>query len=171
MMTQEDFLKDIKKVSASRKHKIKKSVGINDFLKRSTSKLTDAQIRQIIKRVNDLMSDQLAIGKTITLPQQMGKLEVRKFDSFVKFENGELKTNRAIDWNRTLQLWFNDEEAKKNKTFVRTEDKKIFKIFYNRAIAKYNNKVFYEFKPNRTLKNKIKNNIRNGVLTDSFYIS
>lgn len=170
-MTQDDFLKSIKKVNASRKHKITKSVGINDFLKQYDSNLTNIQIRQIIKRINELQSEQLALGRSIIFPQQMGKLEIRKFDSFVKFENGELKTNRAIDWNKTLQLWFNDEEAKKNKTFVRTEDKKIFKIFYCRSSAKYNNKVFYEFKPNRTLKNKIKNNIRNGVLTDSFYIS
>ncbi len=170
MMNQEDFLKEIKKVSATRKHKIRQSVGINDFLKVCDSKLTKQQIRKVIKRINELQAEQLAQGRSIHLPRQMGELEIRKFDSFVKFEDGKLKTNRAIDWNRTLQLWYNDEESRKNKVFVRTEDKKIFKIFYNRGCAKYNNKVFYEFKPNRALKNKIKNNIRNGVLTDSFYI-
>ena len=44
-MTQDDFLKSIKKVNASRKHKITKSVGINDFLKQYDSNLTNIQIR------------------------------------------------------------------------------------------------------------------------------
>jgi hypothetical protein len=36
----------------------------------------------------------------------MGQLEVRKYETYVKFKDGKIKTNRGIDWNATLQLWY-----------------------------------------------------------------
>jgi len=38
----------------------------------------------------------------------MGKLELRKKDAKVTYSNGKVKTNRAIDWNTTLKLWYED---------------------------------------------------------------
>ena len=169
MIDEKDFIKQIKKVSLPRKHTINNSVGINDFiLQYKNDNLSSKQIRNIIKKTNEYISDAIANGHSIYLPHQMGALDIRHYNSFVKFENNELKTNRPIDWNKTLKLWFSDEEAKRNKTFVRTENKKIFRVFYCKAKAKYNNKSFYEFVTNRTLKNKIKNNIKEGTLKDSF---
>jgi hypothetical protein len=101
----------------------------------------------------------------------MGSLELRSNPTYVKFENGKIKTNRVIDWNATLKLWFKDKEAKNRKQLVRTENKKIFSVFYNKGKAKYNNKVFFEFIPNRTVKQTIKENINNGIITDTFLLS
>lgn len=170
MISEEEFIKQIKKVSSSRKHKISNSIGINDFIsKYKCDSLDSKQIRTIIKRTNELISDAIANGYTIYLPHQMGALDIRNYSTFVKFdENSNLQTNRPIDWNKTLKLWFSNEEAKRNKTFVRTENKKIFRVFYCKSKAKYNNKSFYEFITCRTLKNKIKNNIKEGTLKDSF---
>lgn len=40
------------------------------------------------------------------------------------------------------------------------EEKEIFKIYYNRQLANYNNKTFYEFNVNRELKKKLKQAIK-----------
>ena len=69
----------------------------------------------------------------------MGGLELRSNNTYVKFKNGKLKTNRMIDWNATLKLWYNDKEAKHKKQLVRLENKKIFSVFYNRGKAKFTN--------------------------------
>jgi hypothetical protein len=47
---------------------------------------------------------------------------VRKFNTYVKFQNGEIKTNRGVDWNATLKLWYEDNDAKENKILVKSED-------------------------------------------------
>lgn len=172
-MTEQEFIKNIKKVNRSRTHKIMNSVGVEEFIQHYVKidrNTPTSIVRQIVKLTNQYLANNLSQGIEIKLPQQMGALELRCNDSYVKFENGKLKTNRMIDWNKTLQLWFNDTEARINKQLVRLENKKIFSVFYNRYKAKYNNKVFYEFIPNRTLKQAIKNNINNGIVTDSFHL-
>ena len=72
-----------------------------------------------------------------------------------------------IDWDRTLKLWYEDEEAYKNKTLIKIEEKEIYKIFYNRNLADYTNKSFYQFNFNRELKKKLKYNIKEGEV-DAF---
>jgi hypothetical protein len=102
------------------------------------------------------MAEQLISGKDVKFPQRMGQLEVRKYNTYVKYQEGKIKTNRGIDWNATLKLWFEDEDAKKEKLLVKAEDSEVFTILYNRMIANYNNKTLYQFKPNRSLRLAIK---------------
>jgi hypothetical protein len=94
----------------------------------------------------------------------MGQLEVRKFNPYVKFEGGKLRTNRGVDWKATLTLWNEDKEAKENKLLVRTEDKEAFIIFYNKMIANYKNKSLYKFKPNRELAIRIRKAGNEGII-------
>ena len=95
----------------------------------------------------------------------MGTLELRKFDRNVSLdEHGNLKTNLPIDWDSTLELWYNDEESRINKTLLRYDSVEIFRIYYNKSKANYNNKSFYEFKCNKDLKQRLKQNIRYGTI-------
>jgi asparagine N-glycosylation enzyme membrane subunit Stt3 len=94
----------------------------------------------------------------------MGIIELRKFDSYLKFDNGKIKTNRPIDWNKTLELWYEDEESYKNKTLIKMEEKEMFKIYYNKSTANYNNRAFYEFIFNKDLKVRLKHKIKEGVI-------
>lgn len=170
-MTIEEFNANIRNVKSPRKHTIINSVGLNEFIQQYKGDINKHDARKIIKSLCNIYSDYLATGEAIKLPQQIGNIEIRHFDSYVKLQNGKVKTNRCIDWKKTIELWYNDTEAKENKTLIRTEDKKIFRVFYNKAMAKYNNKVFIKFIPNRTLKQKIKKNIQNNILIDSFKLS
>lgn len=170
-MTQEEFIAHAKNVKGPRKHSIKNSIGTEDFVYtyiKNNKELPIEQIRSIIKLINLELQTHLCQGEEIKLPRQMGSLELRSVNAYVKFKNNRLKTNRPVDWHATLQLWYKYPEAKAKKQIVRTESKKIFQVFYNKGKAKYTNKIFFEFVPNRTLKQKIKENIQNGLIKDTF---
>lgn len=41
----------------------------------------------------------------------MGRLEIRKYDARITLQEGKVVTNLPIDWDKTLKLWSEDEEA------------------------------------------------------------
>lgn len=57
----------------------------------------------------------------------------------------------------------------KKKMLVKVKEKEIFKVFYNKGKANYNNKSFYEFEVNRDLKRRLKQRIKDGLI-DAFKI-
>lgn len=52
---------------------------------------------------------------------------------------------------------------------VKVGKKEVFKVFYNKGKANYNNKSFYEFEVNRDLKRRLKQRIKEGLI-DAFKI-
>lgn len=167
-MSFEDFIKKVKKVKDKRHHKVSNSYGSKDAfcyyrkIKPNDPKyiLTDCQYLQIIRLINNELRDYLIEGKDVLLPEKMGRLEIRKRASKIKFKDGKLVTNLAIDWDKTLKLWYDNPISKKKKQLVRQEVSDIFEVYYNRNKANYNNKSFYEFSTNRELKLGLKKNIK-----------
>ena len=100
----------------------------------------------------------------------MGTIELRKISTYVNFKDGKLHSNLPIDWDRTLKLWCEDEEAYKSRTLIKMEEKEIFKVHYNKAKADYTNKSFYQFNANRELKKTLKRNIKEGRV-DTFLLN
>lgn len=162
------FSSNIRRAKDKRIYKVTNSYGIIDGFKyyksiRPKNKkyiITDSQYRKITRIVNRLLSELLYKGEDIIFPHRLGGLEVRKFNSYLKFENGKIKSNLPINWHETLKLWHQDSECFKNKTLIRSENKEMYKIKYTRVIANYENKGFYEFKVNRELSIKVKQHIR-----------
>ena len=177
-MSLNDFLNSIKKASNPRKHKVNNSLGVYDAYKwirknkwlNIGRRLTEHEFYSIIRKVNDYLADSFLHGNDIKLPHRMGRLELRKYDARVTFDGEKVKTNLPIDWDRTLKLWYEDEEAYKNKTLVKVEEKEIFKVYYSKQLADYNNQVFYEFNVNRELKKRLKQRIKEGRL-DAFKLN
>ena len=99
----------------------------------------------------------------------MGVLEIRKNTTKVYIKDNKVVSTSPIDWDKTLKLWSEDEEAYKERTLVKREEKKIYKAYYNRVKAEFNNKIFYTFSLNRELKNKLKTVINEGNF-DSFEV-
>lgn len=97
----------------------------------------------------------------------MGSIELRKYDADIRFKDGRLVTNLPIDWDKTLKLWSEDEEAYKNKTLIKVEQKELFKVFYNKRRALFNNRSFYTWECNRELKKKISKRFKEGLI-DAF---
>ena len=165
--------KEILKVSGPRKHKVTNSLGVYDAYKYIRKnkwfnigrKLTEHEFYSIIRKINDLLADNIVSGTEIILPYRMGKLELRKKAAVIKVNNnGEVKTNLPIDWDRTLKLWCEDKESMEKKTLVRVEEKELFRVFYNRMKCNYNNCSFYEFNVNRNIKKRLKQNIKDGIV-------
>lgn len=166
-MEYNNFIKDIKKVHHTRKHKVTNSYGSKDAfhyyrkIKPEDSKyvLTDCQYLKIIRLINNHLRDKLIAGKDVILPEKMGMLELRKYTPTIKFENGKLKTTLPVNWYETLKLWYENPQSKQRKQLVRQENTFNFKVHYNRTKANYNNKTFYEFHTNRDIKVGLKKNI------------
>ena len=165
------FLSNIKKVKGERKHKIKNSYGIKDYYKyykeTQLNPLSLKEYTRIFKEINKQLKNLILQGEEITFPCKMGKLEIRKYKGEINFKNGKIKTNLPIDWNATLHLWYEDEEARKNKTLIKMQEEEIYKILYNKSSAQYINKSFYLFNVNRDIKIQLKKLIKDNNL-DAF---
>lgn len=123
--------------------------------------ITELQLGTIIKAINNTLQDQLLEGKDVVFPNRMGRLEIRRYKSRLEYKDDKITTNLPIDWKRTTELWWEDEESRNNKTLVRFEGINRFKIYYNKVKAIYPNKSFYQFIPTRTIRKKLKNCINN----------
>lgn len=175
MSLQEDkeyrqFSKEVKKVSDPRTHKVTGSLGVYDAYKYIRKNkwydigrpLTEHEFYSIVRRINNYLAEELIAGNDISFPHKMGKIEVRKLDVRITLEGGKVKTNLPVDWDRTLKLWYEDEEAYKERTLVKMEEKEVFKLWYNRTKADFNNKAFYQFDVNRDVKKRLKQHIKEG---------
>lgn len=173
----DDFRRKVLKLDKPRQHKVNNSLGVYDAYKWIRKNkwldigrpITEHEFYTIIRQVNNLLAENFLKGRDIVLPHRLGTIELRKYETKMSFNNGKLHTNLPIDWDRTLKLWAEDEEAYKEKMLVKVEEKEIFKVFYNKGKANYNNKSFYEFEVNRDLKRRLKQRIKDGLI-DAFKI-
>ena len=171
-----EFKSSIQHLQDNRTHKITNSLGVYDaykFIRRNKwlsipRGLTEHEFYQIIRRVNNYLAEELVNGNDIIFPNRMGKLELRKRNSLpVIDKKGNLKVTYAIDWDSTLKLWYDDEEAFNNKTLVKFPERNIFRVKYNKDSANYENKSFIEFQINRDIKTRLKQKIKNNEI-DAF---
>lgn len=154
-----EFRRRVLKLNEKRKAKITNSTGLRDayqWLRKNKAfgvqgTVTDSEFYKIVSTTHKEIAKGLCRGEEFVFPLRMGKLELRHVDTYVKFEEGKIKTNRAIDWGKTLELWNEDEEAKESKILIRRENKKKMFVFYNVIKANYKNKTFILFRPNRDL--------------------
>ena len=166
----DEFRRKVLKVDHSRNHKVKNSIGVYDIYKHIRKNkwydigqpITEHQFYTIIRQVNNVLADNLLKGNDIVFPNKMGRLEVRKFKPIIRFEDNKLTVRLPIDWDRTLKLWLEDEEAYKERTLVKMEEKEIFKVCYNKTRADFPNKGFYQLQINRDLKIALKKKIKLG---------
>ena len=171
-----DFRKKVLKVNKPRLHKVRNSNGIYDAYKWIRKNkwlnigrpLTEHEFYTIIRQVNNELAYSLIRGDDINLPNRMGRLELRKYDAKIRVDsNNKVITNLPIDWDRTLKLWSEDEEAYKERILIKMEEKEIFKVFYNKKSANYENKSFMQFDVNRDIKRSLTQQIKNRAV-DAF---
>ena len=173
----DEFRRRILKVNGPRKHKINNSLGVYHmykFIRKNKwfdigGPISEHDFYSIIRTINNYLAELLSRGHDINLPCQMGRLEIRKYDAKITLQGDRVITNLPIDWNKTLKLWSEDEDAYKERTLIKMEEKEIFEVYYNRIKANYNNKSLYEFAVNRDLKRRLKQRIKSGNF-DAFKI-
>ena len=176
-MTYEEFRKKVLRIGESHTHEINNSYGVRDGYKyyrqirpkQSKYVLKDSQYYSVIRSVNKLLAQNILQGAEVKFPHKMGGLELRKTNRGPSIKNGKIVVNYPIDWDKTIKLWSEDEEAHKNKTLIRIEEKEVFTVLYNKSIATYKNKTFYQFSVNRELRRSLKDIIKQNVI-DAFQL-
>jgi len=166
------FINNIKKVNNKRVHSVTNSYGIIDgfnFYKLIRPKdkkyiITISQYRSITRLINNKLRELLSLGNDIELPYNMGNLEIRKTKIRYINKNGKYTSDNSIDWNETLKLWYKDKDSYNKKTLIRSDSNIKYLIYYNKYKAKYINKSFYKFSPNRVLKKMLIHNIKESNL-------
>lgn len=126
--------------------------------------VTEKEFYAIVRQINLLIAEEIALGNTVTLPCRMGKLELRKLKVGAQFVDGKLKVTYPPNWSETLKLWYEDEEAKKRKIVLRHEQPYVYYVCYDKWRASYENKVFYRFSLNTFIKRKLSKNIKNNIV-------
>ena len=116
----------------------------------------------IVRSVNKLIADEIAMGHTVKFPEGMGHLELRKRETGVSIVNGKLKNTYPVDWSETWKLWFEDADAYEKKLLIRDEQPFVYYIKYLKFPATYNNKTFYQFRLNQFVKKALKQHIKQG---------
>lgn len=170
----------IKRVKDHRNHSIKNSYGVYDgydyYIKNICTEKPSVEktlYSKIIRMINTYLAEELISGNDIIFPNRMGRLELRKVKTKITInDKSEVEAHLPINWNETLKLWYEDQEARKNKTLVKIEEREVYKIYYNVKRANYTNKTFFQFRTNRELKMRLKEKIKNGdieafLLTDT----
>lgn len=168
-----EFKKRVRKATEHREHKIRNSLGVYDgykYYRKNKPKekkyiLSESQYFSIIRQINNLLANEIVKGNEVKLPHRMGTIEIRKYEKSIKIDkDGKVITNLPIDWDNTLKLWYEDEEAFRNKTLLRLDEQEIYKIVYNKEDVNFNNRSFYELVFNKDLRLKLKHNIKQGIV-------
>jgi len=164
-------------VNGSHQMKVTNSFGVYDAYKHIRKNgwynigrpVKEKEFYAVIRQVNNLLAKEIAKGNDVRFPERMGLLELRKYERGASFVKGKLRITYPVDWNETLKLWYEDGEAYKNKTLLRTKGKYTYRVKYNvfGDNAKYENKGFYLFTLNRKIKKALKENINQGKV-DAF---
>ena len=149
----------------SDKYTVNNSWGVYDFYKYYRKNkpegkrwvLTESQYFAIFRRVNELLMDILINTGEVQFPFKMGGLLIyrRKLSTYVD-NDGNKRTERKIDWNRTLELWYDDAEAYKNKTLLYYESDEKLIARYTKEKAEFINKYYYDFRPNRDIARRVR---------------
>lgn len=172
----DSFRKEVLKVNKTRIHKINNSLGVYDAYKwlrknkwLNVGPVSEHDYYAIIRTVNKFLILNFLSTGSIKLPERLGEITLRKYQAEIILKNNKVQTNLPIDWDATLKLWSEDKESYNNRVLIRAEEKEIFKVFYDKSKALYNNKSFYSFELNRDIKKALKKKLKEGKL-DAFLL-
>lgn len=155
----EEFKNKIKRVKEHRHYKIKGTFDIQKCFTyyrqhRPKSKefvITESQFYKIINAVHEEFIKIMLTGTDVILPHSMGVLRISKKFPGVSYQDGELKNTYPINWNKTIELWYSDVEAYKNKTLVYETLKVKYKPTYMKKDATYKNRYYFTIRFTRDL--------------------
>ena len=106
---------------------------------------------RIVTEVHRELLDLLFEGHIIEFPYQMGHVVLNCIPARVGYKDGELKNNYKVDWKRTLEFLHEDSEALEQHKRVKRIQPFIYQVRWYKRKAKFLNRRFYSFRPNRSL--------------------
>jgi hypothetical protein len=158
-MDYEMFLKEVQR-QGSHEYKIHNRLGCRDAWKwirknhwhlLKGKKCSPSLYSAVIRKVNERLSEYLLEGHEIEFPYQMGTLRLIGIPSNVAFKEGKVVDNYKPDWKKTLEWWYRDPEAMRERKCIKRVQKNLYYINYSKADATFRNMRYYRFKINRRL--------------------
>ena len=157
--TLSEFRRAIRGPQTSRQ-KVTNSWGVYDYYKHYRKNkpeghkyvLSESQYFAIIRRVNQKLTEALLNAETVVLPLCMGTLEAYKKPFITKIKDGKAVTNRPINWDKTIKLWYENPDSYERKDVIYVEAEDQVTVVYDINAARYTNKSFYQFRPIKAFK-------------------
>lgn len=167
------FKADIRKASEKRTVTVTNSYGTRDAfffyrhnrIQESKYVLSDVQFDKIVRMFHEKYVEMLLNGETVYFPQNMGRLYMASSSVvYYKDKNNKIRIYNPVNWSRTLEWWYNDEEARKNKrVLIYESDERLVTVFDKKGI-KCRNMYNYQFHLSRNVINEIGRKFRNNEL-------
>ena len=142
------------------KGRVSNSYGVYDYFKfyrRNREKgskwaISEKNYYALLRQVNQILATELIEKGKLELPYKMGVVEYRKLPYNVhQNKSGRYVSNAKVNWDKTFELWYNDEQAYKDKILIKHETDGIAKNLYIKNKADYPNKCFYTFIPQKEI--------------------
>lgn len=176
-MSYQEFLNKIQRCG-SKPHNISHCYGARDAWKwvRKNKweslkgyKCSSSLYGAVIDEVNKMLSEKLLEGHSVDLPHQMGTLRLIAKEGKTGFLEGKIRNNYRVDWKKTLECWYEDDDARKQKIKIKRVQKYIYSLEYLKQHARYRNQKFYQFRVNRSLVRALGDKIENERLNALIY--
>lgn len=160
--TYNDFRADVLKLTKPKRFKPTKTLYSKHIIRSIRKKYEKSHIvpediySQLIRRVNELLLDELFTRGSLRLPHHMGVIRIIVRKSSVYIEDGKLMRTTTVNWKETLKLWYENPKARDKKSLVRDVPQNVYRIRWNWVKTGFRNQQYYTFKPCRALKLKLK---------------
>ena len=120
---------------------------------------------KIIREVHKELISKFTEGHDVHLPYSMGVLTLQKKSKKPRIVNGKLIIPYKVNWDKTLELWYTDKEAERDKILIRTEAPQAYRICLVSKKYGFKYQFFYHFKPSRIFKKAVSEAIDKGLDT------
>lgn len=149
-MTEKEFNVLVRRANEPRIRTFENTYDTRDYYRYFQKKygrniISEAEFGKILRAVNESYVEDLNADKFVVLPKSVGRMQVTYKYTGVKEVDGEIKVLRKKDWNKTVSLWYEDEEARANKTIVYHDSKRIRKPRYYKHRHSFKNQMFFIF--------------------------
>lgn len=164
-----EFRNNILKLNSPKKHTITNSYGVHYFYKVFRQMYPEITIEKglfckIVRDINKEIMECLFRNSRFSLPHRIGHFYIVEYDTYVRFENGKIKTNMPVDWNKTYEYWFNNPNIEKKKV-IRNEVKVMYRLCFLKKGCFYKNRKKVRFRFNRSIKKELSLRIKENKIS------
>lgn len=169
-----DFRARVLKLSSPRTSKSTRTYVSKEIIRSVRKKYPKSKIvdedtySKIIRRINELLIEELFKTAKITLPYNMGYIMLYSNEGKIYEQDGKLVRTMPVNWDNTLQLWHDNSKAFEKRTLLRDLPHRVYRVKYVTRKVGFKNQQYYIFKPCRELKTKLKNLLNNNIDIPSY---
>ena len=170
-----DYDIQLRKVKEKKNKKYTNSYTTRDIfyiIQKNIKKLniTIETFSKIVKSINQRIAEKVIDGETVYLPSGMGRLSIGKSQVKIIKINGKYASTGIVDWKSTKKLWYEDEEAARDKIVIYFNQVKddIFRFQYSKRNCRVKNLRYYVFRPHRKVKIQMKYIDKNNIVFEKY---